>query len=77
MSQLVDGVQETPEQSYFYSAMAAAGYNPSDENSIVSDIWLRNELIIDSFGPYDFYSFESTSETRWWLRHLVEYLNEK
>ena len=75
--QLVDGVQETPEQSYFYSAMAAAGYNPSDENSIVADIWLRNEFILDSFGPYDFYSFESTSESRWWLRHLVEYLNEK
>jgi len=75
--QLVDGEQETPEQSYFYSAMAAAGYNPSDENSIVSDIYLRNEFILDSFGPYDFYSFESTSETRWWLRHLVEYLNEK
>ena len=75
--QLVDGEQETPEQSYFYSAMAAAGYNPSDDNSIVSDIYLRNEFIIDSFGPYDFYSFESTSETRWWLRHLVEYLSEK
>lgn len=75
--QLVDGEQETPEQSYFYSAMAAAGYNPSDDNSIVSDIYLRNEFIIDSFGPYDFYSFESTSETRWWIRHLVEYLSEK
>lgn len=76
-SQLVDGEQETPEQSYFYSAMAAAGYNPLDDDSIVSDIYLRNEFILDSFGPYDFYSFESTSETRWWLRHLVEYLNEK
>lgn len=75
--QLVDGVQETPEQSYFFSAMAAAGYHPSDENSIVADIWLRNEFILDSFGPYDFYSFETTSDTRWWLRHLVEYLNEK
>ena len=75
--QLVDGEQETPEQTYFYDAMNAAGYNPSVKNSIVYDIYLRNDFILDGFGPYDFYSFESTSQTKWWIRKLVEYLSEK
>lgn len=76
-SQLVDGEQETPEQIYFFNAMNRAGYYSNSKDYVTYDFYLRNEFILEGIGPYTFYSFENTAESRWWVRQLVEYLSKK